>query len=154
MQMPQVDASMEFDIAQALSGLVKDLRRVDIADYSFFQRLNSRRSMADIIENCADVHFAPGFVTFEDFVDVAMDWDGGPCVKLRLALAGSVMQSQVEITLMRDTANVRVVYFEFSSPHRADVAGYRAALQEIRTNQLLPGIIDSARAAHAALVRV
>lgn len=103
-------------IAEAIGGLVGELRLVDPLDYAAFLRLDLHGNLADIVQSAAELYFAPGFIELGQGGQVSLSWSEPPEIDLDLVMRPAGVTVHFLLRLKAESAEVRLAYISFDNP--------------------------------------
>ncbi len=103
-------------IAEAIGGMVKELRLVDPLDYAAFLRLDLHANIEEIVASAAELYFAPGFIGTGQGGQVNLTWDSAPEIDLDLVMRPAGVAVHFVLRLKADSAEIRLAYLSFESP--------------------------------------
>jgi hypothetical protein len=108
--------SREKIVADAIQGVVRELRLVDVADYIAFIRMERLGCLADIVDSAAELYFMPGALRLGHGGEAEVDWTGEPRIVLDLELRprGAIVYFSLALTDLH--ASVEVNYISFENP--------------------------------------
>ena len=114
---PHTDAR-EAIVANAIQGVVGELRLVDAADYIAFMRLEYFACISDIVDSAAELFFLPGTLKLGHGGEARVDWDTHPRVMLDLELRprGAIVYFTLELAAEHAEVTVNYVAFEQADP--------------------------------------
>ncbi len=96
--------TLERAIARSLRPFVSELRLVDLVDFIDHVVNERAGTVAEIIDQAAELHFVPGFIAYDDNASVAIDWEERPCVSLGIRLCATPFECRVRVGLRADHA--------------------------------------------------
>lgn len=99
---------LERHLAGQLRPLVSELRMIDpviLIDHV----VNGRRAAMDrMIADAAELHFAPGFITYDDDADVRAPWSEAPAIVLGVRIATPQCDARIRLTIGGEQAAVEL----------------------------------------------
>jgi hypothetical protein len=109
-------STREVIVAQAIQGVVAELRMVDIADYIAFIRFEHFSSISDIVDSAAELYFMPGTVRLGHGGEAHVGWSGASRIVLDMELRPRGATVYFTLTLGDAEAGVEVNYVSFDHP--------------------------------------
>lgn len=101
----------EFIIAKSLRGFLAEMRMIDVEHLISFATLRMHGHIADLVSSAAENYFSPGFVTFGQHCEAAVDWSATPVITFDLVMNLGWAQAYLSATMKQEEAEVRLVYF-------------------------------------------
>ncbi|MEZ5811860.1 MAG: hypothetical protein R3D45_10655 [Rhizobiaceae bacterium] len=132
-------------IAEAIGGLVAELRLVDPLDYAAFLRLDLHGNLADIVQSAAELYFAPGFIELGQGGQASLSWGAPPEIDLDLVMRPAGVAIHFLLRLKAEAAEVRLAYISFDDPSDDPAANTRFMREAIAKYRLGKPSADKAR---------
>ena len=103
---------LEQVIAERLGPFVNELRLTDLIVFADHV-VNARSAgVAEIVKAAAELHYAPGFITYDCDADIALDWSGKSSVSLSVVLSAAHFTAHVRLTIAAEHAVIELQHVE------------------------------------------
>ena len=128
-----VDRQRAALLADALSGMVAELRLIEPGDMIGYIRSGQWANIADLVQSSAELHFEEGALTFGGTADFAVDWGTPPSISLDLEFQWHALSAF--FTLFLDRFDGLVELKSVWYPHEPDStnAGTAALAKAVRS---------------------
>lgn len=108
-------AEREEIIAMAMSGVLRELRLVNVEYYVSFITLGLYDHIADLVNSAAEPYLVPGFLKLGQGGEASLDWQRQPAITLDLCLDAGKATVNFAVTLEAESAGVRIDYINFDT---------------------------------------
>lgn len=108
-------AEREEIIARAMTGVLRELRLVNVEYYVSFITLGLYDHIADLVNSAAEPYLVPGFLKFGQGGEASLDWQRQPAITLDLCLDAGNATVNFAVTLEAESAGVRIDYISFDT---------------------------------------
>lgn len=98
-------------IGRAVTGLISDLRLMDVEHLISFITLEMYNNVADHVASSAERFFTPGFITLGNGCHISVGWETPPQVTIDLVMHLDWAKAFFSILLCAKHAEVRLNYF-------------------------------------------
>jgi hypothetical protein len=107
---PHVATTCEQTLAEALQGVVSELRLIEPTDFVAFFRTGQLANLANVVNSSTELYYLPGTLAFGMSGDVELKWGGPPRIFLDMELHSGRVQAYFRLMLDADEAGIEMNY--------------------------------------------
>jgi len=132
--------ALEKVLARHLQPLLDELRLTDLSTFADHVINRREANMAEIVAAAAELHFAPGFIHYDQDSGLSLEWGQRPSVSLGVSIAAARFEARVRLIIGADHATIELQHLGSKlpaiRPHKASGATME---REFRQNSFAPG---------------
>ncbi|MBO6636525.1 MAG: hypothetical protein JJ920_00475 [Roseitalea sp.] len=108
--------ALEKVLAAHLKPLVGELRLTELETFADHVINRREANIAEIVATAAELHFAPGFIHYDQDSALSLDWSGRPSVSLGVGVAAARFNARVRLTIRADHATIELQHLRAEPP--------------------------------------
>ncbi|RLQ88812.1 hypothetical protein [Notoacmeibacter ruber] len=124
-------------LAEGIAPFAEELLLADPVHFAAFIALDLHVSLAEIVNEAANFHFMPGFITLGNSSSIVLGWNKLPEICLDLALNRTDLQAYFRLFLSGEGARVQLDYIAFPNNNGDPDANTRYLAETLQAEQFM-----------------
>ncbi len=124
-------------LSQGIAPFAEELMLAEPVHFAAFIALDLHVSLAEIVNEAANFHFTPGFITLGNSSSIVLSWNKLPEICLDLSLSRDDMQAYFRLFLSAEGPRVQLDYIAFANNSSDPDDNTRHLAQTLQSQQYM-----------------
>ncbi|MCP1200903.1 hypothetical protein [Notoacmeibacter sp. MSK16QG-6] len=124
-------------LSEGIAPFAEELLLAEPVHFAAFIALDLHVSLAEIVNEAANFHFTPGFITLGNSSSIVLGWNKLPEICLDLCLNREELQAYFRLFLSSEGARVQLDYIAFANSDGDPDANTRFLAQTLQAQQFM-----------------